>query len=69
MSSTAGDEGQGGRFGVKAVRTCRLLLAAILSYSKILSRSGASFIKLCIGLTSKGCVRIKHRKCVRTKIS
>ena len=29
MSSTAGDEGRGGRFGVKGVRTCGLLLAAI----------------------------------------
>ena len=29
MSSTAGDEGQGGRLGAKEVRTRRLLLAAI----------------------------------------
>ena len=28
MSSTAGDEGQDGRFGAKEVRNCRLLLAA-----------------------------------------
>ena len=29
MSSTVGDQGQGGRFGAKEVRTRRLLLAAI----------------------------------------
>ena len=29
MSSTVGDEGQGGRFGAKDVRTCRLSLGAI----------------------------------------
>ena len=29
MSSTVGDEGQGGQFGGKEVRTCRLPFAAI----------------------------------------
>ena len=31
MSTTAEDEGQGGRFGVKGVRTRRLPLAAIFT--------------------------------------
>ena len=30
MSSAAGDEGQGGQFGAKGVRTCRLTLEAIV---------------------------------------
>ena len=29
---------------------------------------GASFIKLCVGFTIKDGVRMKHRKCSRTKI-
>ena len=32
MSSTAGDEGQGGRFGAKEIRTRRLPLAAIFHF-------------------------------------
>ena len=40
MSSTAGDEGQGGQFGAKEVRTRGLLLAAIFLFIMQYSETG-----------------------------
>ena len=40
-----------------------------LSVSLLRHWPGASFIKICVGLTSKDCVRRKHKKFVSTKMS
>ena len=46
MSSTAGDEDQGGLFGAKGVRTCGLLLSATFS-PVFMKRSSESSVSKC----------------------